>query len=288
MCKGGILVVVGIQFLYLLEGSIALGIGGNVYATGKAAALGNEEHSAVITGMQFLHGLVYLQKVLVVEGLVDGDVVVAPTEMRGCAGLLTSTGGTGYAVHVDVSAQQSCLQCRKQCQLYAGGKATGIGKVHAVTGLLAMCLGQTVDIVVVAGNAEVLCQVYDAHMCRDVMLLQEGTALAMTKTEEHHVDLLPGHLAGKAEVGLAIQALVHFAHRVAGIRFAIGKDYLCLGMIEEHADKFTASVTCCSKYAYSNHILICLWRPPTRSTLNVKRSFRYIVGTLRAASAYDS
>ena len=55
---------------------------------------------------------------------------------------------------------------------------------------------------------------------------------------------------------------MHFAHRIAGIGFAIGKDYLCLGMIEEHADKFTASVACCSKYAYSNHILICLCPPP--------------------------
>ena len=271
MRECGILVVVGIHLLHLLEGSVALGIGGNVDATGKATALGNEEHTAVITGMQFLHGLVYLQKVLVVEGLVDGNVVVAPTVVCRCAGLLTCTGRTGYAVHVDVAAQHASLEGGEQSQLYAGGKATGIGKVHGATCLLAVCLGQTIDIVVFSGNAEVLCQVYDTHMGWDVVLLQEGTALAMTEAEEHHVHLLPGHLAGKAQVGFAIQSLVYLAHGIAGIGFAVGKDYLCLGMIEEHADKFTAGITCRSKYAYSNHILICLWRPPTRSTLNVKR-----------------
>ena len=69
---------------------------------------------------------------------------------------------------------------------------------------------------------------------------------------------------------------MHFAHRIAGIGFAIGKDYLCLGMIEEHADKFTASVACCSKYAYSNHILICLCPPPNFVPLRqvAKMTFR--------------
>ena len=100
------------------------------------------------------------------------------------------------------------------------------------------------------------------------MLLQEGTALAMTKAEEHHVDLLPGHLAGKAEVGLAVQALVHFAHRIAGIGFAIGKDYLCLGMVQQHTDEFTTSVACRTKYTNFNHILFALGSQQPQQKVN--------------------
>ena len=262
MCKGSILVVLGIEFLHLLEWSIALGIGCNIDASCKASALGDEEHSSVITWTQLLHRLVYLQEVLVVEGLVDGDIVVAPTEVCGCTRFLSGTGRTSNAVDMDVATDDAGLQCRKQSQLYASGKATGIGQVHGTNGLLSMCLWQAIHIVMFACYTEILCQVDDAHMGRNLVLLKEGTALAMTKAEEHHIHLFPRHLAGEAEVGFAIQALVYLAHRIAGIGFAIGKDYLCLGMVQQHTDEFTTSVTCRTKYTNFNHILICLCPQP--------------------------
>ena len=74
---------------------------GNMVGVVAAVSAGG---AGAVFWMQFLHGLVYLQKVLVIEGLVNGDIVVAPTEMCGCAGLLTCTGRTCYAINVDISA----------------------------------------------------------------------------------------------------------------------------------------------------------------------------------------
>ena len=45
----------------------------------------------------------------------------------------------------------------------------------------------------------------------------------MPEAEEHHVHLLPGHIAGEAQGSVAHQSFMHVAHQVACVGFAVGK-----------------------------------------------------------------
>ena len=67
---------------------------------------------------------------------------------------------------------------------------------------------QTIDIVVGALDAEVLCQIDNLHILRDGMLLEECLALAMTKAEEHNVYLVQRHLVSELQIGIADQSFV--------------------------------------------------------------------------------
>ena len=73
------------------------------------------------------------------------------------------------------------------------------------------------------GKTEVLCQVDNLHVLRNIVLLQERFALAMTEAEEDNIYLVERHLGGKLQVGLAIQSLVNFSHQVACITLAVGE-----------------------------------------------------------------
>ena len=107
--EGGILVVVGVDLLYLFDGLVALGVGGHKDAPCKAAALWDEEHTAVVARTEFLYRLIYFQQMLVREGLVDRDIVVAPREMGRSTRLLAGSCATRNAVHVNISANDACL-----------------------------------------------------------------------------------------------------------------------------------------------------------------------------------
>ena len=63
--------------------------------------------------------------------------------------------------------------------------------------LLFVNLGQTIDIVVFALDAEVLCQVDNLNVGGYSMLFKESLALAVAKAEEYNIYLLEGHLIGK-------------------------------------------------------------------------------------------
>ena len=77
-------------------------------------------------------------------------------------------------------------------------------------------------------RTEVLCQVDNLHVLRNIVLLQERFALAMTEAEEDDIHLVERHLGGKLQVGLAIQSLVNLSHQVAGVTLAVGEYNLCL------------------------------------------------------------
>ena len=255
MGEGGILVVVGIDLLHLFQGLVALRIGGDEDAARKAAALGDEQHTTVVAGSQFLHRLVDLQQVLVGEGLVNRTVIVAPREMGGGPGLLSGTGAAGDTVDMDIAADNAGLQGRQHGQLDTSGKAAGVSQVLGLADGIAMGLRQSVDVVVRAGDAEVLCQIDNLHVGGDGVLLEEGLALAVAEAEEDHVDLVERHLVGELQVGLAYESLMDVAHGVACVALRIGKDDLCPGMVEQHTDEFTTSVACSSQYSnlYSFH-----------------------------------
>ena len=251
--EGSVAIVVGIDALHVLDGEVALGVSRDEDAARETASLRYEEDAPFVTRAQLLHGLVDFQQVLVREGLIDGDVVVAPGEMGRSAGLLPCPRAAGDAVYVDVAADDACLQRGQHGELDAGSEAARVGEVEAALYHGAVRLRQTIYEVVPIGNAEVLRQVDDPDACWYLMLLQELPALAVTKAEEDYIHLVEGHLRGEAEVGLAEQALVHLADGIAGIRLAVGKDDLRLRMPQQDPDQLAASIAGGSKYSYSYH-----------------------------------
>ena len=80
-----------------------------------------------------------------------------------------------------------------------------------------MNFGQSIDIVVVAFDSKVLCEVDDSHIVRDVMFFQESLALSVSETEEQDIHLVERHLVGEEHVGLSVQSLMYVAHRVSGV-----------------------------------------------------------------------
>ena len=126
-----IAVILLIYIPHLLDGRGAMSVRGHEDASGKAAALGDEEHASIVAWSELLDSLVDLQQVLVCEGLVDGYVVVAPREVGGGTGLLSGSRAACDAVGVYVTADDAGLQRGQQPQLDAGGKASGIGQMLA-------------------------------------------------------------------------------------------------------------------------------------------------------------
>ena len=190
--------------------------------------------------------LAYLSQVLVGEGLVDAQVVVAPREVGGGTGLLTSTGRACNGVDGDIVLQQVLMSGGQQTELNGSGEATGIGYMLGPCYLGLVNLGQTIDIVVTALDTEVLRQVNDFDMLRNGVLLQESLTLAVTKAEEHYIYLLEGHLVGKCQVGFADKSFVDIRHQVSCVTFRVGKHNLCLRMVQQQTEKFSARVSRCT------------------------------------------
>ena len=132
MGEGCILVVVGIDCAYVIYRGVALSVGSNEDATGEASALGDEQYTSVIVGLQLMDGLVDLQQVLMGESLIYGDIVVAPRKMGGGTRLLPRPSAARDAIDMDIATDNTCTQRRKHCQLNAGGKAAWIGQMGAI------------------------------------------------------------------------------------------------------------------------------------------------------------
>ena len=221
-------------------------------ATGEVATIRDEIDGclelAVARELLYLtQTLAYLRHVLVLEGLVNAHVVVAPREMGGGTRLLSGTRRTRNGVHRNVVVDNSEFGSRQESELYACGKASGISHVLRLGNSIVIDFGQTIDVVVaLALEAEVLRKVDYLHMGRYLVLLEERLALAMTETEEHYIDLIERHIGTELQVGFAIQTLVHVGYKIAGVALAVGKYYLCLGMIDEQTYEFATCVACCS------------------------------------------
>ena len=87
-------------------------------------------------------------------------------------------------------------------------------------GLLDFCLvnfRQTIDIVVVALDTEVLGKVNDLDILWDGVLLQEGFALSVSEAEEDDIDLVKWHLIGELQVRFANESFMYIAHQIARI-----------------------------------------------------------------------
>ena len=215
--KGSILIVVGIDALNFLQKQVTLSIGSNKNATSETAPLGDEEQSAFIARAKFLYGLVDFQEVLMCEGLIDGDIVVAPREMRRCPWLLASSSAACNAVHVNVATDDACLQCGQHGELDASSKATWVCKVLAALYRRPMRFRQAINIVVFASYAKVLCKVDYFDICWYLMLFEELFALAVTKAEEDDIYLIERHFTGKLQLCVAYKPFVNFIYLIPGI-----------------------------------------------------------------------
>ena len=89
-----------------------------------------------------------------------------------------------------------------------GGEAAGIGNVLSICDIFLVNLRQTIDVVVVTFDAEILSQIDDLDVSRDAVFLEESLALAVSKAEEDYIDLVKGHLVGKLQICLANQTFM--------------------------------------------------------------------------------
>ena len=80
-------------------------------------------------------------------------------------------------------------------------------------------LRQTVDIVMIAFDAEILCEIDDLHVLWDGVLLEESLAFTMSETEEHYINLVERHLVGELQISIANETLVDIRYQIAGIAF---------------------------------------------------------------------
>ena len=221
-------------------------------ATGEVATIRDEVDGclelAVARKLLYLtQTLAYLWHVLVLEGLVNAHVVVAPREVGGGTRLLSGTRRTRNGVHGNVVVEQAELGSRQQSQLYTCGETTWISHVLRLGYGVVIDFGQTIYVVVaLALEAEVLRKVDYLHMGRYLVLLEERLALAVAEAEEHNIDLVERHIGTELQVGFAIQTFVHVGYKIAGVALAIGKYYLRLGMIYEQTYEFATCVACCS------------------------------------------
>ena len=214
VCKGSI----GIEVLVCLHDGVDVCIcfhhHGGKDASGKVATIGDEVDRGFTACcshlrhlLQGVERLAYLCQMLVFKGFVDAHIAIAPREVGGGGGLLPCSRASCDGVYRHIVLQQLHLGGRQQCQLYAGGKATGVGYMLCRAYLLPVQLGQSIHKVVVGrchgqcciigfwrSYAVVLCQVDDAHMRWYGMSCQELLALAMTEAEEHHIHLIERHL----------------------------------------------------------------------------------------------
>ena len=261
--EGGITVEVLVGLHDVLDGRRRLYHCRAEDATGKVAAIGDKINVGIQVTLHLLQTLSYLGDVLMLERLVDAQVVGAPGEMRGGSRLLAGTRRSRDGVDADIVLQQVQIGGRQQRQLYGGGEAAGVGHMLCLHDVGFVDFRQAIDPPPTnspegenrslpsgrfgGGQPKVLRQVDDLHMLRNGVLLKEGLALPVAEAEEHHVDLVERHLIRKAQLRIANQSFVHVAHQVPCVALAVGKDNLCLGMVEQQADELTARIACSAK-----------------------------------------
>ena len=125
----------------------------------------------------------------------------------------------------------------------------------ALAGGAAVQFRQTVDEVVALGlEAVVHGEVYNLQPFGDVVAVHELARVAVGGAEEEAVHLVQRQLVGEAQVGLAIEALVHVGHAVAGIAAAVDEDNLCLRVVDEQADEFAGGIARAAYDSYLYHI----------------------------------
>jgi predicted RNA-binding protein associated with RNAse of E/G family len=66
----------------------------------------------------------------------------------------------------------------------------------------------------------------------------------VAEAEEYYVDILERHLISKSQFRIADESFVDIAHQIAGVALAVGKDDLCLRMVQQQTDQLAARISC--------------------------------------------
>ena len=188
-------------------------------ASRKVATIGDKVYIGIEIALNLFQRLTDLSDVLVLERLVDAQVVVAPREVGRGPWLLTSACRTCDGIDGYIFFQQIEIGSRQQGHLNASSETAWISDMLGFLDVLLVNLGQTVNIVVIALDSEVLCQVDNLDVSRDGVLFEECLALAMSETEEYDIHLIKRHLVGKLQVCVTNQAFVDIADKVACVTF---------------------------------------------------------------------
>ena len=122
-------------------------------ATGEVATIRDEVDGclelAVACKLLYLtQTLAYLRHVLVLEGLVNAHVVVAPREVGGGTRLLSGTRRTRNGINGNVVVEQAELGGGQQTQLYTCGETTWVCHVLRLGYGVAIDFGQTIYVVI--------------------------------------------------------------------------------------------------------------------------------------------
>ena len=242
--EGGILVEVLVGLDDVLYRGGCLDDGRTEDAAGEVATIGDEVDVGIEIALHLLQRLTNLGDVLVLEGLVDAQVGHAPREVGSGTWLLAGTRRACDGVDGNVVLEQVQVSCRQQSNLDGGGEAAGIGHMLCLHNLFLIYFWQAIDIVMIALDAEVLCQVDNLHVGGDGVLAEESLTLAVSEAEEDDVDLLERHLVGKPQIGIANESLVYVADEIASVTLGVGKHNLCLWMVQQQSDEFSTSIAC--------------------------------------------
>ena len=250
--------ILGIVFFVhaadLLECYLGLYDNGGEDAAGEVTTIGDEVDFGVEAVLELAERLLDFGHVLVLEGLVDADVVVAPAEVARGARLDARACAACDGVHHDVVVQHQVLGQGEKAQLDAGGKAAGVGHVLGRAGGAAVQLGQAVDeVVIVALEAVVHREVDDLQVFGYVVALEELARVAVGGAEEEHIDLVQRELVGEGQVCLAIEAFVYVGYLVAGVARAVDEDDFRLRVVQEQADELARRVAGAAYDSYFNH-----------------------------------
>lgn len=237
----GVEVLVGIDDI--LNGGGCANDGGAEDAAREVAAIRDEVDVGIQIALNLLQRLPDFGNMLMLERLVDTEVIDTPREMCGRSGLLSGTRRACDGIHGNVLFQQIQVGGRQKGQLNGRGKAAGVGYMAGLCNLVLVYLGQAINVVVCAFDAEILRQIDNLHAVGNDVLFQELLTLAVAETEEDDINLMEGHLVGEPQVGVANKPFVHVRYQIASVALRIGKHNLCLGMIEQQADEFAASIT---------------------------------------------
>ena len=122
---------------------------------------------------------------------------------------------------------------------------------------LAVDFRQTIHKVVAGGcQAEVLGKVDDFDGFGYIVCGDERFALAMTQTEENHIDVGQRQFIGEHYVGVTIKTFVYVSDTVAGIALTMDEHYLCLWMMNQQSYQFAGGISCTTDNAYFDHELM--------------------------------
>lgn len=143
-CKVMVVVIGVVQVFQQLNLDGTVEVERSENTPGEVPSDRNEIDGSRETVLQFGEALPYFGQMLMGERFVDGNIVVAPTEMGGGRRFLPRAGRSGNGVNVYLAVEQQVFCQGEQGQLNGCGETAGIGHPFGANDIFPVQLGQTV------------------------------------------------------------------------------------------------------------------------------------------------